>query len=60
MSVPLHPWADIEQALKSATCNAGSVVSHLDTQTGLLTRDGIAERVKKFEDRLVVTRWDIG
>ncbi len=52
--------ADIEQALKSATCNAGSVVSHLDTQTGLLTRDGVAERVKKFEDRLVVSRWDIG
>lgn len=52
--------ADIEQALKSATCNAGSVVSHLDTQSGLLTRDGVAERVKKFEDGLVVTRWDIG
>ena len=52
--------ASIEEALKSATCNAGSVVSHLDTQTGLLSRDGIAaERVKKFEDRLVVSRWDI-
>lgn len=52
--------ASIEDALKSATCNAGSVVSHLDTQTGLLTREGLAERVKTFEDRLVVSRWDIG
>ncbi len=51
--------ASIEDALKSATCNAGSVVSHLDTQTGLLSRDGIAGRVKRFEDRLVVTKWDI-
>ena len=38
--------ASIEDALKSATCNAGSVVSHLDTQTGLLTREGLAERVE--------------
>ncbi|MEO1160244.1 MAG: PfkB family carbohydrate kinase, partial [Pseudomonadota bacterium] len=51
--------ASIEDALKSATCNAGSVVSHLDTQTGLLGREGVAERVKKYEDGLVVTKWDI-
>lgn len=51
--------ASIEDALKSATCNAGSVVSHLDTQTGLLSRDGIVQRVTEFERGLAVTRWDI-
>lgn len=49
----------VEDSLKSATCNAGSVVSHLDTQTGLLSRDGLAQRVKEFEQELAVTRWAI-
>ncbi len=51
--------ASIEDALKSATCNAGSVVSHVDTQTGLLTSAQLAGRVKQFSPHLKVTKWEI-
>jgi ribokinase len=51
--------ASVEDAIKSATCNAGSVVSHLDTQTGLLPRDKLAARVASFADELVVSHWEI-
>ena len=50
----------VETAIKGATCNAGSVVSHLDTQTGLLSRDKLAARVARFEPKLKVSRWDLG
>jgi ribokinase len=50
----------VEDAIKGATCNAGSVVSHLDTQTGLLTREKLAARVRRYEPKLKVTRWDLG
>ena len=50
----------VEAAIKGATCNAGSVVEHLDTQTGLLTRDQLAQRVRKYDEQLVVTRWPTG
>jgi len=49
----------VEDAIRGATCNAGSVVSHLDTQTGLLTRDRLAARVKRYEPKLKVTMWDL-
>lgn len=35
-----------EHAMHQASLNAASVVSHVDTSTGLLTQDQIAERVK--------------
>ena len=50
----------VETAIRGATCNAGSVVEHLDTQTGLLNRDQLAERVRKYDKQLVVTRWPTG
>jgi ribokinase len=49
----------VDAALKAATCNAGSVVSHLDTQSGLLSRDKLAARVKRYEPKLTVSCWDI-
>lgn len=51
--------AGVEESIKSATCNAGSVVSHLDTQSGLLTREQLAARVKSFEQGLTVSQWEI-
>lgn len=49
----------VEDAIKGATCNAGSVVSHLDTQSGLLTREKLAARVKRYEPKLKVSKWSL-
>lgn len=42
-------------ALRAATFNAASVVAHVDTQTGLMTRAAIDERVAA--EHLTVHRW---
>ena len=51
--------AKVEDAIKAATCNAGSVVSHLDTQTGLLSREKLQQRVEEFAQHLIISKWDI-
>jgi ribokinase len=44
-------------ALCAATLNAASVVAHVDTQTGLLTRDVIDERIAPGPGQPAVLRW---
>ena len=47
-----------EHALHAATVNAASVVSYVDTQTGLLPRAEIEKRVAARADEMPVQRWD--
>lgn len=42
-------------ALRAATINAASVVSFIDTQTGLLSRDDVLARAAAFKDKIAVT-----
>lgn len=46
-----------EDALRAAAVNAASVVCHIDTQTGLLSRDAIGAKVAAMRDKLPVRRW---
>jgi ribokinase len=46
-----------EDALRAAAINAASVVGHVDTQTGLLTRKAIAEALAATGGQLVVRSW---
>jgi ribokinase len=47
-----------EHALQAATVNAASVVSHVDTQTGLLQRTEIEDRVAARVGEMAVQRWE--
>ena len=51
-----HPPAE---ALQAATLNAASVVTHIDTQTGLLHRDHLAERLADASRTLPVRSWTL-
>ncbi|MBX9589450.1 MAG: carbohydrate kinase family protein [Hyphomonadaceae bacterium] len=44
-------------ALRAAAFNAGSVVRHVDTQTGLLSREKIASGLAAVSDALAVRTW---
>jgi ribokinase len=46
-----------EEALQAAAINAGSVVGHVDTQTGLLSREAIDQRLRETMDTLKVRIW---
>jgi ribokinase len=46
-----------EEALRAAAVNAASVVGHVDTQTGLLTREDVDKRIAANEDALRVRIW---
>jgi ribokinase len=46
-----------EDALRAATVNAGSVVRHVDTQTGLLSREEIDHRAAASQGALPVRIW---
>ena len=48
-----------EQALRAATVNAASVVSYVDTQTGLLPRGEIEKRVTTRAGEMPVQRWPL-
>ncbi len=48
-----------EQALHAATVNAASVVSYVDTQTGLLPRAEIEKRVAARASEMPVQRWEL-
>ena len=47
----------IDEALRAATINAASVVGYIDTQSGLLGRDALEQRVNSPEAP-VVRRWE--
>ena len=46
-----------EEALRAAAINAGSVVGHVDTQTGLLSREEIGRRLAEAKSTLEVRIW---
>jgi ribokinase len=46
-----------EHALRAATVNAASVVSYVDTQTGLLPRAEVEKRVAARSSEMPVQRW---
>jgi ribokinase len=48
-----------EQALHAATVNAASVVSYIDTQTGLLPRAEIEKRVSARAREMPIQRWPL-
>jgi ribokinase len=48
-----------EQALRAATVNAGSVVSYVDTQTGLLPRGEVEKRMTARLSEMPVHRWPL-
>jgi ribokinase len=47
-----------EEALRAGTVNAASVVSYVDTQTGLLPRADIEKRVAEHAGEMPVQRWE--
>lgn len=46
-----------EEALRAATINAAAVVAHVDTQTGLMTRAALDQRLAAETERLPVRHW---
>jgi ribokinase len=48
-----------QEALRAATINAGSVVGHVDTQSGLLIRTALEERLRASADDLKVRSWPL-
>jgi ribokinase len=46
-----------EEALRAAVINAGSVVQHIDTQTGLVSLQEIDKRLGETADTLEVRKW---
>jgi sugar/nucleoside kinase (ribokinase family) len=46
-----------EEALRAAAINAASVVGHVDTQTGLLSREAIDKRLAEAKSTLEVRIW---
>jgi ribokinase len=47
-----------EDALRAGTVNAASVVSYVDTQTGLLPRAELEKQIAERADEMPVQRWD--
>ena len=48
-----------EEALRGASLNAGSVVGYVDTQSGLLAREALEERLAKATELLPLRRWSV-
>ena len=51
--------SDPEHALRAATVNAASVVSYIDTQTGLLPRAEIEKRVSARSKEMPIRHWPL-
>lgn len=45
--------SSIETALIAGTCNSSSVIQHIGTQTGLLTKEAMKEKLKKANYELI-------
>lgn len=62
-SATFSAWAAMgrppEEALRAGTINAASVCTHVDTQTGLLTREAIDQRLKAEGPNLPVRIWQV-
>jgi ribokinase len=48
-----------EEALRAAAINAGSVVGHVDTQSGLLRQEAIETSLRDNAGRLAVRKWPL-
>lgn len=48
-----------EDAVKTATLNAASVMGHADTQTGLLSDESLSESLAQNGAALQITRWQL-
>lgn len=48
---------DGQEALRAGTCNAASVLGHVDTQSGLLDRDRLVRRMADTEASLPCRHW---
>lgn len=57
LACELARGANVEDALRSATCNAASVVGHVDTQSGLQSRAALAASVAADLKNLEVRHW---
>lgn len=49
--------ADVATALRRAAINAGSVIRHADTQSGLLTAAALDARLAESDTTLAIRRW---
>lgn len=49
----------VEQALLAATLNASSVLRHVDTQTGLMTREVLEKALREAKHGLTLQRWTL-
>ncbi len=52
--------ASADDAVRTASINAASVLTHVDTQTGLLKAEDLAERLKADAKRMQLRRWKLG
>lgn len=50
----------LDDALRAAAINAAAVVGYVDTQTGLLKLDALADQLKAHANDLPIRRWSIG
>ena len=57
LAAGLAGGADIADAMLAATVNAASVVTRIDTQSGLLTREAIGERREAARAKLRILSW---
>jgi ribokinase len=48
-----------EEAMRAGTMNAASVCTHIDTQSGLMTREIIDQRLKAEPDLMPIRRWTV-
>lgn len=60
LAVLLAEDGDVPLAMRCAAANASSVVSHVDTQTGLLRRNELDVRFDQLVSALPIQSWDIG
>jgi ribokinase len=50
---------DAATALRAAAVNSASVVSRIDTQSGLLTREHVLSRARDVSDKLAIEQWPL-
>ena len=48
-----------EDAMRAATINSASVISYVDTQTGLMAAQDLTAKLKKYSDKLPIRHWEI-
>lgn len=49
----------IDESLRAATANSASVVGYIDTQTGLLHRNELDQRLAAIEHQTAIRKWAV-